>query len=215
MEVFIPGPTGRLEAVLWSPRGAQSEEHAPRAGAVVCHPHPKGGGTLHNNVVFRIARGLQQAGLAVLRFNFRGVAGSEGVHDGNGAEDEDARAALGWLEQRHPGLELWGAGFSFGARTIASLARSEPRIARLLCVALPVRAFDCSAILALRVPAHIIMAGQDAFGTAADLHARFPALPPNVEVEELAGVDHFFKGKTPELEERVRSWARKALEVRR
>lgn len=215
MDLFVPGPAGRLEAVLWTPRGPGGAELAPRAAAVVCHPHPKGGGTLHNNVVFRIARGLQKAGLAVLRFNFRGVEASEGVHDGNGAEEEDARAALDWLAQRFPGLELWGGGFSFGARTMLALAAREPRIARLLCVALPVSAFDCSAILAVRVPTRLIMAGNDQYGTLADLRARFPVLPTDVEVDEIPGVDHFFKGKTLELEERVRSYALKALEIRR
>ncbi|MEO6711453.1 MAG: alpha/beta hydrolase, partial [Planctomycetota bacterium] len=105
MKFFIPGPVGRLEAILWEPlHGA-----APRAAALVCHPHPKGGGTMDNNVVFRTARGLQHAGLAVLRFNFRGVGASEGAHDGEGAEDGDAAAGVDLLEQRYPGLELWGA----------------------------------------------------------------------------------------------------------
>src|SRR5688572_23719782 len=124
---FIPGPAGRLESLLWLPRdGAQ-----PRAAAVLCHPHPRGGGTMDNNVVFRTARGLQAAGLAVLRFNFRGVGASEGVHDGQGPEVNDAKAALDHLQQRFPELPLWGAGFSFGARTILQLATQDERIARL------------------------------------------------------------------------------------
>ena len=89
MKLFIPGPVGQLEAILWQPL----KEAPPRAAAVMCHPHPLAGGTMDNNVVFRTARGMQKAGLAVLRFNFRGVGGSEGVHDGNGAEESDAAAA--------------------------------------------------------------------------------------------------------------------------
>ena len=97
MTLFIPGPSGKLEAIVWQAMDEQGAQCAPRAAAVVCHPHPLGGGTLHNNVVFRVARGLRSAGLTVLRINFRGVEASEGVHDGEGGEVEDARAALDWL----------------------------------------------------------------------------------------------------------------------
>src|SRR5262245_13610982 len=120
MELFIPGPAGRLEAILWAPKVA------PRAAAIVCHPHPLHGGTMHNNVVFRIARALQSCGLAVLRFNFRGAGASAGEHDGQGGEVEDARAALDHLASAHPGIPLWAAGFSFGARMAAALAMDEP-----------------------------------------------------------------------------------------
>jgi alpha/beta superfamily hydrolase len=210
--LFNPGPAGRLEALAW---GAQDEAGAavePRAAALVCHPHPLLGGTLHNNVVFRIARGLQRAGLAALRFNFRGVEQSEGRHDGRGGEEEDARAALDWLAARHPGLPLWAAGFSFGARTVAGLAEREPRIARLVCVALPCRVFDCSVLARLRQPALCLMAGGDQYGTLADLQASLEALPPGVETEEIADVDHFFRGATPQLESRVRAYALRQLE---
>ena len=213
MRLFIPGPCGRLEAILWLPK-VTSDLPAPRAAAIVCPPHPVAGGTLDNNVVFRIARGLQTAGLAALRFNFRGAGNSDGVHDGKGAEEEDARAALDHLQRERPGIPLWAAGFSFGSRTVASLARREPRIERLLLVALPCRAFDCSFIAELRTPAHLLMAGEDQYGTLRDLRERVPQLPGNVDVEEIEGVDHFFRGATPELERRVRSWAEGALTLR-
>lgn len=213
MQVFIPGPAGRLEASLWQPRGAHGEPLPLRAAAVVCHPHPLGGGTLHNNVVFRTARGLQRAGLAVLRFNFRGVESSEGVHDGRGGEEQDARAAVDWLEQRFPGVQLWGSGFSFGARTILGLAPSEPRLSRLLLVALPVKSFDCSSLPAVPQPTHLVMAEHDEHGSYAELLARFPALPEHVDAEVVEGVDHFFRGRTPELEARVRRHAEHVLEA--
>jgi alpha/beta superfamily hydrolase len=143
------------------------------------------------------------------------VEASEGVHDGRGAEEEDARAALEHLAARFAGIELWGAGFSFGARTVISLATREPRIARLVCAALPVKAFDCSAIVRVRQPLHLIQAGNDEYGNAADLRATFPLLPPNVEVDEIAGVDHFFRGETPQLEARVKNYASRVLEVHR
>jgi uncharacterized protein len=211
MKLFLSGPSGRLEAKLWLP----SDETAVRAAAVVCHPHPLGGGTMDNNVVFRIARGLQSAGLAVLRFNFRGAGESEGAHDGHGGEELDAQAASAWLAQRFPDAALWAAGFSFGARTVAALAAREPRIERLLCVAMPCKQFDCSALRRIRVPALILMAGADGYGTLADLRALLPDLPANVETDEIAGVDHFFKGQTPELEARIRRYAERALEMAR
>jgi len=206
MRVTIPGPAGRLEGLLWTP------EAPPLAAVAVCHPHPRGGGTMDNNVVFRTARGLQSAGLASLRFNFRGVGASEGEHHGEGAEEEDLAAALDWLEARFPGLPLWAAGFSFGARTAAGLATRDRRIRRLLLVALPVAAFDCAMLPRVLPPTHLLMAGLDEFGTLAGVRERFPDLPEHVDAEEVPDVDHFFRGKTPELEARVRAWASAALE---
>jgi len=168
---------------------------------------------MDNNVVFRIARALQKAGLAVLRFNFRGVGESEGRHDGQGAEEEDASAALDALATRFPGLPLWAAGFSFGARTVAGLAGRDERIARLLCVALPVKAFDCQVIMRVLPPTHVIAAGADEFGNLADLRALFPDLPGHVETEEIDGVGHLFTAKTPELEACVLAWAMRSLEI--
>lgn len=204
MKFFIPGPAGRLEALLWLPE----KDRAPRAAAAVAHPHPVYGGTMDNNVVFRTARGLQRAELAVLRFNFRGVENSEGRHDGQGAEEGDAAAALDYLAERFPGLPLWGAGFSFGSRTMGNLATRDERIARLLCVTMPCRTFDCSFVLRVLPPTHVLTAGADEYGTLADLRERFPVLPPHVTTDEIPGVDHFFRGQTPELEARVQAWAR-------
>lgn len=211
MELFIAGPAGRLEAIAWLPKPPQVE---PRAAAIVCHPHPLHGGTLHNNVVFRIARGLQSAGVAVLRFNFRGAGASDGAHDGRGAEEEDARAALDHWQRERPTIALWAAGFSFGARTVGALALREPRIARLLLVALPCRSYDCSFIAGVQARAHVLMAGNDEHGTLADLRERAPPLPQNFSTDEIPGVDHFFRGQTPELERRVRAWAEQELSNR-
>jgi uncharacterized protein len=166
---------------------------------------------MDNNVVFRIARGLQSAGLAVLRFNFRGVGQSEGVHDGQGLEEEDARAALDHLARELPGLPLWAGGFSFGARTVGSLARREPRIERVVLVSLPTRAYDCSFVREIRQPAFVLLAGNDEYGTPADFRASVGELGANFEVDEIADVDHFFRGRTPEVEQRVRAWAERQL----
>ncbi len=207
MSLFIPGPVGRLEAKLWSPPSGE----APLAAAVVCHPHPLYGGTMDNNVVFRVARGLQHAGLAVLRFNFRGAGASEGVHDGQGGEEDDVRAALDFLEREFPGVPLWGAGFSFGSRTVGSLARYEPRIERVALIALPSKAFDCTFVREVRQPTFILLAENDEFGTPHDFDERIGPLGNNFERDVIEGVEHFFRGQTPELERRVQAWARRSL----
>src|SRR3954465_15566801 len=105
----IPGPVGRLEALLEEP-----EEGEPREAVLVCHPHPRHGGTMHNKVVYRIARGMRRSGCVVLRFNYRGVNLSEGTYDAGLGETEDARFALMTLRERYPALPLVLAGFSFG-----------------------------------------------------------------------------------------------------
>ena len=207
MDFFFDGPVGPLEATLWLPA-----QGAPLAAAICCHPHPKHGGTMSNSVCFRTARGLQRAGLAVLRFNFRGVRGSAGEFDGKGGEGEDARAALGELERRFPGLPLWGSGFSFGSRTVAALALGEPRLARLVLVALPVLAYDLSDLERLSGPGLIVMAENDTFGTLAALRSRHPSLSARFETLEIPGVEHYFSGKTRELQVEVERYARRHLQ---
>jgi len=208
MDLLIPGSVGVLEAKLSVPRDGSPA----RAACAVCHPHPLHGGTMNNTVVFRTARGLELAGLAVLRFNFRGVGRSEGAHDGEGGEEEDLAAALDHLEVEFPGLDLWAAGFSFGARTTASCARKDPRISRVILVALPVKAFDCSFVREIRKPGLVLMAGKDEFGTREDLLRSFPDLYPGLEIDEIPEVDHYFQGATSELQNRVRRYAERAFQ---
>ena len=109
--LFVAGPAGRLEALMEEP-----EHGAPHEIALVCHPHPQHGGTMHNKVVYRIARGLRRAGAVALRFNYRGVNLSEGIYDEGEGELEDARACLAYLRTRYPELPFTLAGFSFGSR---------------------------------------------------------------------------------------------------
>jgi alpha/beta superfamily hydrolase len=208
MDLLIPGPAGQLQASLWSPPKGVT----PRAAAVVCHPHPLYGGTMNTTAVFRTARGLQQAGVRVLRFNFRGVGQSEGQHHGQGGEAEDLGAALDWFEKESPGLPLWAGGFSFGARTAAYRATVDPRIQRVVLVALPVAAFDCSFLRKVAQPGLLVMASNDEYGTAAELRRRFPELHDGLEVQEIAGSGHFFEGHTADLQRRVSEYARRVLE---
>lgn len=207
MNLFIPGPEGRLEAELWLPEG----DAAPCVAVAMAHPNPAAGGTMKTTALFRASRGLQAAGCAVLRFNFRGVGESEGTIEAGPREVEDLRAALDELERRFPQMPRWAGGFSFGSRTAAALAAEPHGIERLILIAMPVDAFDCSAIENVVTPGLVIQAGEDNFGNLASLKRRFPELPASLELDEIAGTDHFFRGVTRELEERVREYAARHL----
>jgi alpha/beta superfamily hydrolase len=211
MRLSLDGPSGPLEAELWLPERDGQQVPEPRAACAFCHPHPLYGGTMKSSIVFRAARGLQAAGVAVLRFNFRGVGRSAGVHDGAGAEEADLAAALDHLAERLPSAELWAGGFSFGARMAAGLALRDARIRRLVLVALPVRRFDPAPLRALATPGLLLLADEDAFGRPADVRALLPELEQRMELDSIPGADHFFRDYTRELEARVRSWARRQL----
>ena len=209
MASMISGPAGKLEVLLEAP------EDEPRFAAVVAHPHPQFGGTMHNTIVFRTARALRAAGGATLRFNFRGVEGSEGEHDGDGSEEEDAAACLDHLENLYPGLPLWGAGYSFGSRTVGSLATRNSRMVRLILIALPVDAYDCDRVASVTQPTFCVWGSRDEFGTLRSFERRYPDHPLTIETLEIEGGDHFFRGRTPRLEEAVLDFARRSQESSR
>ena len=204
MRLSIPGPEGALEAELWVPEGDV------RVAAAMCHPHPLHGGSMSTTAVYRAGRGLQQAGVAVLRFNFRGVGASEGSHHGMGgpgSEEDDLVAALDHLEEAFPGLDLWGGGFSFGSRTALGLVSREDRIDRLVLVAPPVLSYDLPVLGALPVRGLCVMASDDEFGSRAALLEQYPAAAEQLDLVEFQGADHFFRGHTRELQATVRDWA--------
>jgi alpha/beta superfamily hydrolase len=219
MELLIPGPCGPLEALYHEPRGV--DPAAPRAVAAVCHPHPRPelldphtthpGGNMHSTVTFKIARGLQNAGVAGLRFNFRGVQGSAGEHDGQGAEEQDLAAALDWLGTKHPGCPRFAAGFSFGSRTAFGLAQRDPSIDWVVLVGFPLRAYDLRGLDQLRPPGLLVWGSEDSFGNLDDLRAQYPHLPPRFETVQIPGADHFFKRYTKDLEAVVEQYARRVL----
>jgi len=209
MTLFIDGPKGRLEAELWLPEG----DVAPRAVVAMAHPNPAAGGTMRTTALFRASRGLQAAGCAVLRFNFRGVGLSEGVIEAGPCEVEDLRAAVDELERRFPEVPRWAGGFSFGSRTAAALGNEPHGIERLVLIAMPVDAFDCSALKSVAVPGYVVQAGEDEYGNLMSLKRHFPELPDSLELDEIEGTDHFFRTKTRELEERVRDYALRHLKA--
>ncbi|MFL6255934.1 MAG: alpha/beta hydrolase [Pyrinomonadaceae bacterium] len=212
--LHIPAPHGRLEAILKEPRGA-----AARAAALVLHPHPLHGGTMHNKVVFRTARGLEDAGAVSLRVNFRGVGHSTGEHTGaRGGEQEDARVALDYLTERYPGLPIFLAGFSFGARVGLEVGTHDERVQYLIGVGTPVsipeREYDFSFLSDCRKPLLLIHGERDEFGTIADLRALAARLPPEarVQIKIIPNAGHFFDEQLEELRRAVADWAAGMLE---
>jgi alpha/beta superfamily hydrolase len=189
----VPAGHGHLEALL-------QQAPSPPAAAVVCHPHPLYGGTMDNNVVYRIARALHAAGLTALRFNFRGVGGSTGRYSEGIGEEEDVAAALDFLAQRHPGVPLWVAGFSFGSRVGLSAGARDPRVQKLLGSGLALAAFDFSFLHRCQKPKAFVHGERDEFGGADQVRALVAQMPEPKHLEVIAGAKHLFTGKLPELE---------------
>jgi alpha/beta superfamily hydrolase len=183
----IDGPAGRLEALL---QEHESREHA--IAALVCHPHPLYGGTLHNKVVHRTAAVLHTLGAAVLRFNFRGTGKSEGRHDQGRGELEDARAALRFLVERHPRARLWLAGFSFGSWIASRLAAAEPGIERLILVAPPVTTSSFEVLETLRIPKLVLQGTADDICPPAALREQYTRWAEPRTLVEIPGATHFF-----------------------
>jgi len=205
------GPAGRLEAILTRP------ESLPVAAAVVCHAHPLHGGMMHFKVVFRAAKALRSAGLAVLRFNFRGVGRSEGVHDHGSGEQGDARAALFEMQDRFPGLPLVLGGFSFGSAVALSVAARDARVGAVFALGYPLPGILSSRGTpagrvprnppGLRQPRLFVQGENDEFGSGEALRALVEPLPPPREIVVIPGADHFFDGHLDALQGAIAAWA--------
>lgn len=206
--LLLDGPAGKLEALLEEPE--QESAGTPREACLVCHPHPLFGGTMHNKVVYRIARGLRRAGAVVLRFNFRGVGRSAGVHDQGIGELEDARAALRFLHERYPDLPYSMAGFSFGSRMILQLGCSlNPGPARLIAAGFPTRMGGYDYLATCAIQKHFIQSTNDEFGPKKELEAAFQNFADPKRLQFIEAADHFFAGALDELEEAtLRLWDR-------
>ena len=203
---FLDGPAGRLEALLNA--GAADATHA----AVVCHPHPSFGGTLHNKVVFHTMKALNSFGFPVLRFNFRSAGLSQGQHDQGRGEVDDVRAALDWLDKEF-GLPMIFAGFSFGAAVGLQAACPDTRVNAMIAVGTPVaaidnRSYDFEFLRSCTKPKLFVSGARDQFGPRTELERLATSVPPPRKVVLIEGADHFFEGRLIELRETIESWVR-------
>jgi alpha/beta superfamily hydrolase len=195
--IEIPGPTGLLEAILEIPEGASR-------AAVVCHPHPQHGGTMHNKVVHMLARTFHEQGVATVRFNYRGVGRSAGQYDEGRGETDDAVAALDFAGARWPGTGLWLAGFSFGG-AVAFRASTRRPVERLVLAAPAVQRIEAGEPLPA-CPWLVVQGDQDEVIDPTLVSQWVAALPSAPEFVMLSGVGHFFHGRLDELRTTVRNW---------
>ena len=199
--LFIPSAHGRLEAILKEPRGPI------RGTALVLHPHPLFGGTMHNKVVFRAAAALNDAGILVLRINFRGVGQSTGEHDEGRGEREDARAGLDYLSDNYRGEEITLCGFSFGARVGMEVGISDDRVTRLISLGTPVDKYDFSFLKECGKPILFVQGDRDEFGRVAPLQELVAQIPGSAELKVIEGAGHFFDNQLDELKRAIAEWA--------
>jgi hypothetical protein len=199
--IFLKGPAGRLEATLWTASAAE-----PDFVAVVCHPHPLYGGTLHNKVVYQTAKALHQRGASVLRFNFRGAGQSEGVHDRGIGEQADVRTALDYLSAEFPGKAIVLAGFSFGSWVGLRVGCEDARVTSVIGLGLPVDNVDVGYLRACVKPKLIVQGGQDQFGSRANIEALFATIPEPKRLVIVEGADHFFAGHLDAIGTAIDAW---------
>lgn len=202
--VDLYSSAGKLEALY-------RELQDPAGVAVVCHPHPLGGGTLHNKVVFRAARGLEAANVATLRFNFRGTGTSGGKHDNGEGEMDDVTAAIEWVKKKHPGKKLFVGGFSFGSWVSSRVACELPEIDAIFLIGTPVNKYDFGYLRSCEKPMLFIHGTQDEHGEISKLEKLIPTVR-NAESVIITGADHFFTKQLEAVEETMRSWAEEILE---
>jgi alpha/beta superfamily hydrolase len=209
--LFLPGPAGRLEALLNA--GSPDATHA----AVVCHPHPLYGGTLHNKVVFHTMKALNGLGFPVLRFNFRGTGLSEGEHAGGIGEVDDVRTALDWLEREFT-LPVIFAGFSFGAAVGLRAACPDPRVTALIALGLPVtplddRVYDFEFLRSCAKPKLFVSGSRDQFGPPGKLEAVVSTFADPKKLVRVEAGDHFFEGRLKELRDVIEHWVRETVPI--
>ena len=193
--VIIPAPHGQLEAI-YRPSNAAAERVA-----LVLHPHPLYGGTMHNTVVFHTAKALEESGFVTLRFNFRGVAASTGTHDRGRGEIDDARVALDYLLAQQPNArEVLVAGFSFGAAVAVPFGCADARVQQLIAIGTPAQALDPALLAACQKPIAFIHGDRDDLAPLANL----TALVDTRQIHVIRGADHFFADHLDALHAAIR-----------
>jgi len=187
-----------LEAILEEP-----EVGEPVEAALVCHPHPQHGGTMHNKVVYRLARGLRKTGCVVLRFNFRGVNLSEGEYGRGIGETEDARTALEELRRRYPDLPALVGGFSFGSRVALKLAASDGVLTRVIAVGFPTKYPNHDFVYKVGIPKFFVQSTNDEFGPKPQFQEFFDSLPQPKQLTWVEAENHFFRNGLDEYEREI------------
>jgi len=205
--MLIPAGEAELEAVLWEPEGVE-----PRGAALLCHPHPLHGGTMNNRVVYRAAKGAVEAGLAALRFNFRGVGASTGSHDNGRSEQRDVKSLLDWMQERYPQLPLALVGFSFGAWVGLRAAHRDPRVKALVGLGLPLGSYDFGFLRDNDIPSLFIVGTRDEFCPHEEMKLLEARLPATSAVRWIAGADHFFTRQIDQVQVLTRNFLRGQFE---
>lgn len=206
---FLDGPAGQLEALLNA--GSLAATHA----ALVCHPHPVYGGTLHNKVVFHTMKALNSFGFPVLRFNFRGAGLSHGEHAEGVGEVDDVRLALDWLDHEFH-LPLIFAGFSFGAAVGLTAACPDLRVRGLISLGTPIspvgeRSYDYEFLKTCSKPKLFVSGSRDQFGSKAKLEALLATIPEPKKLVIIEAADHFFEGRLREMRDAIEGWVKSEL----
>lgn len=203
--VDLYGKAGRLEALY-------RELQDPAGVAVVCHPLTTGGGTLHNKVVFRAARGLENANIATLRFNFRGAGASGGRFEGGEGEQDDVTAAIAWVKRKHPGKKLFVGGFSFGSWVASRVACELPEVDAVFLIGTPVNKYDFGYLRHCEKPMLFVHGTHDEHGDVAKVETLSQTIR-NAESVIVTGADHFFTKQVETVEETMRGWAEEVLQT--
>ena len=189
----IPGAVGQLEALLDAPAGE------PRAAVVFAHPLPTQGGTMHTKVVFQSAKALARIGCVVLRFNFRGVGMSAGTWDNGRGELDDYKAALAYIAETYPGLQMWAAGFSFGSYIATTAGADDDRVCALIAVAPPVDKYEFASVKMSAKPKFIVHGERDELISLRLLRHFYAQLHEPKELIEIDRANHLFDGQASEV----------------
>nr|HEV7955448.1 alpha/beta family hydrolase [Candidatus Acidoferrales bacterium] len=208
--VFIEGPAGRLEGLFWDASHVHLAQAEPPIAAVVCHPHPLFGGSMHNKVVYQVARTLDRLGVPSLRFNFRGVGLSAGTHDRGHGEQDDVRAALNYMAREFPEIPVLIAGFSFGCWVGLRVGSEHSRVTELVGVGPPVGNSNFSYLAKTDKPRIFILGEKDQYGSPEQLEELIETFPEATQrvtqTVIVPGANHFFVGQLNEVDAALTSW---------
>jgi uncharacterized protein len=200
--LFLPGPVGGLEALLWTPTRAEGSPFA----AVLCHPHPLFGGTMHSKVLYQSAKSLDSLGVPVLRFNFRGAGLSAGEHDRGSGERGDVQAAIDFLAQEFPGRPLLLGGFSFGAWVGLQVGCSDARVEELIGLGIPVDSSEFTYLESCDKPKLLVHGTRDQHGNWQTVEKRVARMTGDTRLVLVHDADHFFAGHLHELDRAICDW---------